>query len=48
LKTLGDVSAADGIPDMFDKNFQLLESTIGDLTDTKEEFADDQAGSDES
>jgi len=47
LTALGDVAAVDGMPDMYEKSFQLLESTIGDMSDTKEELVDDHAESDE-
>jgi len=43
LTTLGDVAAVDDMPDMFEKTFQLVESTVGDMTDTQgdESLVDD-------
>lgn len=36
LTTLGDVTAIGDMPDMFEKISQLVESTVGDMTDTEE------------
>jgi len=47
LTTLGNIAAVDGMPDMFDKTFQLLESTVATMTDTEEKLVDDDADTDE-